>query len=135
MSEATNMTDQQRLEIFKDEYRSIIRKYEREVEKYAIKMNEDYEDFFRWYGGAMYKAQINLKVIRDLRCLTSWDSIDKVKMALENHINNIELTLIEGSQYPTSTNLLHNVAEILGREASQGLRADFQRLLNVITDK
>lgn len=134
MSEATNMTDQQRLEIFKDEYRSIIRKYEREVEKYAIKMNEDYEDFFRWYGGAMYKAQINLKVIRDLRCLTSWDSIDKVKMALENHINNIELTLIEGSQYPTSTNLMHNVAEILGREASQGLRADFQRLLNVITD-
>lgn len=135
MSEATNMTDQQRLEIFKDEYRSIIRKYEREVEKYAIKMNEDYEYFFRWYGGAMYKAQINLKVIRDLRCLTSWGNIDKVKMTLENHINNIELTLIEGSQYPTSTNLLHNVAEILGREASQGLRADFQRLLNAITDK
>lgn len=56
-------------------------------------------------------------------------------MALENHIRNIELTLIEGSQYPTSTNLLHNVADVLGREAKQRLREDLQRLLYTITYK
>ena len=83
----------------------------------------------------MYKIQINLKAMRELRHLTSWDSTDKIKMALENHIRNIELTLIEGSQYPTSTNLLHNVADILGREAKQRLREDLQRLLYTITYK
>lgn len=42
-------TKEQRLEIFKDEYKSVIRRYEREVEKYTLKMNEDYEYFFRWW--------------------------------------------------------------------------------------
>lgn len=91
--------------------------------------------FFRWYAGKMYKTQINLKSIRNIRFLTSWNCIEKIKTALEINIENIELSLIEGSQYPTSTSLLHNVAEILVREASQGLREDFQRLLNAITDK
>lgn len=129
------MTSEAILEIFRSEYESILRRYERDVEKYAIKMNEDYEHFFRWYAGKMYKTQINLKSIRNIRFLTSWNCIEKIKTALEINIENIELSLIEGSQYPTSTSLLHNVAEILVREASQGLREDFQRLLNAITDK
>lgn len=112
------------LKIFKSEYEGIL-----------LKMNENYEQFFCWHGGTMYKIQINLKAIRELRHLTSWDSTDKIKMALENHIRNIELTLIEGSQYPTSTNLLHNVADVLGREAKQRLREDLQRLLYTITYK
>ena len=123
------------LKIFKSEYEGILRRYERDVERYALKMNENYEQFFCWHGGTMYKIQINLKAIRELRHLTSWDSTDKIKMALENHIRNIELTLIEGSQYPTSTNLLHNVADVLGREAKQRLREDLQRLLYTISYK
>ncbi len=127
------MTKQEILEIFKGEYKSVLRRYERDVEKYAIKMNEDYEHFFRWYGGTMYKAQVNLKAIRDLRHITSWDDTDKIKMALENHIRNIELTLIEGSQYPTSSSIMHNVAETLQRVAGQELRGELQRLLWSIT--
>lgn len=133
MSETKKMTKEELLEIFKSEYKIVLRKYERKVEKYALKMNEDFEHFFRWNGGDMYKAQVNLKAVRELRPMTSWDDLDKIKIWLGNYIDNIERALIEGSQYPTGTSIMHNVAETLGREAQQELRADLQRLLMTIT--
>lgn len=133
MSETKKMTKQEILEIFKGEYKSVLRKYERNVEKYAIKMNEDYEYFFRWYSDEMYKAQVNLKAVRELRPATSWDDLDKIKTWLGNHIENIERNLIEGSQYPTSTSLVANVAETLRKVAQQELRGELQRLLWSIT--
>lgn len=133
MSETKKMTKEEILEIFRSEYNSVLRKYERKVEKYALKMNEDFEHFFRWNGGDMYKAQVNLKAVRELRPMTSWDDLDKIRTWLDHQIKNIELALIEGSQYPTGTKIMHNVAEILGREAQQELRTDLQRLLMTIT--
>lgn len=133
MSETKKMTKLEILEIFKDEYKSVLRKYERNVEKYALKMNEDYEYFFRWYGDEMYKAQVNLKAVRELRPMTSWDDLDKIKTWLGNYIENIERTLVEGSQYPTSSSIMANVAETLQRVASQELRGELQRLLWSIT--
>ncbi len=133
MSETKKMTKEELLEIFKSEYKTVLRKYERKVEKYALKMNEDYEHFFRWNGGDMYKAQVNLKAVRELRPMTSWEDLDKIRTWLDHQIRNIELALIEGSQYPTSTSIMHNVAETLGREAQQELRTDLQRLLMTIT--
>lgn len=135
MSETKTMTEQEILEIFKGEYDSVLRRYEREVEKYALKMNEDYEYFFRWYGGKMYKAQVNLKALREMRPMTYWDDLGKIKEWLEGYIRNIELALIEGSQYPTSTSLMQNAAEVFGREAQQMLRSELQRLLYVIEYK
>lgn len=133
MSETKKMTKQEILEIFKSEYKSALRKYERNVEKYAIKMNEDYEYFFRWYGGEVYKFQVNLTALRELRPITSWDNLEKIKAQLGNYIENIERTLIEGSQYPTSTSIMANVAETLRREAQQELRGELHRLLWSIT--
>ncbi|WP_305149851.1 hypothetical protein [uncultured Muribaculum sp.] len=133
MSETKKMTKLEILEIFKDEYKSVLRKYERNVEKYALKMNEDYEYVFRWYGDDMYKAQVNLKAVRELRPMTSWDDLDKIKTWLGNYIENIERTLVEGSQYPTSSSIMANVAETLQRVASQELRGELQRLLWSIT--
>ncbi len=78
-------------------------------------MNEDYEHFFRWHGDDMYKAQVNLKAVRELRPMTSWDDIDKIRTWLNHQIKSIETTLIEGSQYPTGTNIMHNVADTLHR--------------------
>ncbi len=49
MSETKKMTKEEILEIFKNEYNSVLRRYERKVEKYALKMNEDFEYFFRWH--------------------------------------------------------------------------------------
>lgn len=133
MSETKKMTKEEILEIFKGEYNSVLRQYERKVEKYVLGMNEDYEYFFRWHGDDMYKAQVNLKAIREIRLMTSWSDLGKIKTCLGNHIENIERTLIEGSQYPTSSGIMHNVAETLGRVALQELRADIQRLLWTIT--
>lgn len=133
MSETKKMTKLEILEIFKDEYKSVLRKYERNVEKYALKMNEDYEYFFRWYGDDMYKAQVNLMAVRELRPMTSLDDLDKIKTWLGNYIENIERTLVEGSQYPTSSSIMANVAETLQRVASQELRGELQRLLWSIT--
>lgn len=133
MSETKKMTKLEILEIFKDEYKSVLRKYERNVEKYALKMNEDYEYFFRWCGDDMYKAQVNLKAVRELRPMTSWDDLDKIKTWLGNYIENIERTLVEGSQYPTNSSIMANVAETLQRVASQELRGELQRLLWSIT--
>lgn len=135
MSETKTLTAQQILEIFKGEYDSIRRRYEREVEKYVLKMNEDYEYFFRWYGGKMYKAQFNLKALREMRLLTYWDDLCEIEEWLERYIRNIELTLIEGSPYPTSTSPMQNAAEVFGREALQMLRGELQRLLHAIEYK
>lgn len=135
MSETKTLTAQQILKIFKGEYDSIRRRYEREVEKYVLKMNEDYEYFFRWYGGKMYKAQFNLKALREMRVLTYWDDLCEIEEWLERYIRNIELTLIEGSPYPTSTSLMQNAAEVFGREALQMLRGELQRLLHAIEYK
>lgn len=127
------MTKEEILEIFKSEYKSVLRQYERLIEKYTLKMNEDYEHFFRWNGADMYKAQVNLKAIREMRHMTSWNDLGKIETWLGHYIENIERTLIEGSQYPTSTSIMHNVAETLGRVALQELREVLQRLLMVIT--
>ena len=132
-NETKKMTKQEILEIFRSEYNSVLRKYERKVEKYAFKMNEDYEYFFRWYGDDMYKAQVNLMAVRELRSMTSWDDLDKIKTWLGNHIDNIERALVEGCQYPTSSSIMANVAETLQRVASQELRGELQRLLWSIT--
>ena len=133
MSETKKMTTEEILEIFKGEYNRLLRKYERRVEKYALNMNEDFEHFFRWYADDMYKAQVNLKAIRELRPMTSWTDLDKIRMWLGNHIKNIEGILIEGSQYPTSSSIMHNVADTLRRISLQELREEIQVLLMAIT--
>jgi len=133
MSETKKMTTEEILEIFKGEYDRLLRKCERRVEKYALNMNEDYEYFFRWHGDDMYKAQVNLKAIRGLRPATAWDDLEKIKTWLGGHIKSIELNLIDGSQYPTSSSIMANVAETLQRVASQELRGELQRLLWSIT--
>lgn len=133
MSETKKMTKEEMFEIFKSEYNSVLRLYERKVEKYALKMNEDYEHFFRWHGEDIYIAQVNLKAIRKLRPAIAWGDLEKIKTWLGGHIMNIELNLIEGRQYPTSSSIMHNAAETLRRMAQQELRGDIQRLLMTLT--
>ena len=133
MSETKKMTKEEILGIFKSEYNSVLRKYENRVEKHTVGMNEDFEYFFRWHGDDMYKAQVNLKAVRELRPMTGWDDLDKIKTWLGNHIKNIESILIEGSQYPTSSSIMHNTADTLRRVAMQELREDIQRMLGSIT--
>lgn len=133
MSETKKTTKEEILGIFKSEYNSVLRKYENRVEKHTVGMNEDFEYFFRWHGDDMYKAQVNLKAVRELRPMTGWDDLDKIKTWLGNHIKNIEGILIEGSQYPTRSSIMHNTADTLRRVAMQELREDIQRLLGSIT--
>lgn len=133
MSETKKMTKKEILGLFKSEYYSVLCKYENRVEKYTVGMNEDFEYFFRWHSDDMYKAQVNLKAVRELRPMTSWDDIEKIKAWLDNQIKNIESILIEGSQYPTSSSIMHNTADTLRRVAMQELREDIRRLLGSIT--
>ncbi len=133
MSETKKMTKEEILEIFKSEYKSVLRRYERRVEKYTLKMNEDYEYFFRWHSGDMYVATVNLQAVRALRPATSWDDLGKIETWLTHQIQNIELTLIEGSQTTSSTSMMMNAAEVLKRVAMQELRQDLQNLLMIVT--
>ncbi|MBP3377210.1 MAG: hypothetical protein J6L96_00530 [Clostridia bacterium] len=132
-NETKKMTKEEILEIFKSEYKSVLRQYERRVEKYTLKMNEDYEYFFRWHSGDMYVATVNLQAVRSLRPATSWDDLGKIETWLTHQIQNIELTLIEGSQTPSSTNMMMNAAEVLKRVAMQELRQNLQSLLMIVT--
>lgn len=127
------MSKEEILEIFKSEYKSVLRQYERQVEKYTLKMNEDYEYFFRWHSGDMYVATVNLQAVRALRLATSWDDLGKIETWLTHQIQNIELNLIEGSQTTSSTNMMMNAAEVLKRVAAQELRQNLQLLLMVVT--
>lgn len=133
MSETKKMTKEEILEIFKSEYKSVLRQYERQVEKYTLKMNEDYEYFFRWHSGDMYVATVNLQAVRALRPATSWNDLGKIETWLIHQIQNIELNLIEGSQTTSSTSMMMNAAEVLKRVAAQELRQNLQRLLTVVT--
>lgn len=133
MSETKKMSKEEILEIFKSEYKSVLRQYERQVEKYTLKMNENYEYFFRWHSGDMYVATVNLQAVRALRLATSWDDLGKIETWLTHQIQNIELNLIEGSQTTSSTNMMMNAAEVLKRVAAQELRQNLQLLLMVVT--
>lgn len=133
MSETKKMTKEEILEIFKSEYKSVLRQYERQVEKYTLKMNEDYEYFFRWHSGDMYVATVNLQAVRALRPATSWNDLGKIETWLTHQIQNIELNLIEGSQTTSSTSMMMNAAEVLKRVAAQELRQNLQHLLTVVT--
>lgn len=133
MSETKKMTKEEVLEIFKCEYKSVLRLYERRVEKYTLKMNGDYEYFFRWHSEDMYVATVNLQAIRELRPATSWDDPGKIETWLTHQIQNIERTLIEGSQTPSSTSMMMNAAEVLKRVAMQELRQSLQSLLMIVT--
>ena len=135
MSETTKMTAVKILEEFKHEYQRLVKRYEREVEKYTLKMNEDYEYFFRWYADDRYKAVLNLEALRAMREISYWDDLEKVVKCLENHINNIERNLLEGSITPTSTNIMMNVADMLKKVAMQELRVDLNNLLLVAQNK
>lgn len=133
MSDTKKMTKEEILEIFKSEYKSVLRQYERQVEKYTLKMNEDYEYFFRWHSGDMYVATVNLQAVRALRPTTSWNDPGKIETWLTHQIQNIELNLIEGSQTTSSTSMMMNAAEVLKRVAAQELRQNLQHLLTVVT--
>lgn len=132
MSETKKMTKEEIFEIFKSEYKSVLRQYERQVEKYTLKMNEDYEYFFRWHSGDMYVATMNLQAVRALRPATSWNDLGKIETWLTHQIQNIELNLIEGSQTTSSTSMMMNAAEVLKRVAAQELRQNLQHLLTVV---
>lgn len=133
MSDTKKMTKEEILEIFKSEYKSVLRQYERQVEKYTLKMNEDYEYFFRWHSGDMYVSTVNLQAVRALRPATSWNDLGKIETWLTHQIQNLELNLIEGSQITSSTSMMMNAAEVLKRVAAQELRQNLQRLLMVVT--
>lgn len=134
MSE-TKMTAVEILEDFKHEYQRLVKRYEREVDKYTLKMNEDYEYFFRLYADDRYKAVLNLESLKSMREIAYWDDLEKVSKSLENHIKNIELNLLEGTITPTSSNVMMNVADMLKRVAMQELRGDIQNLLWIVKDK
>ena len=129
------MAKQEILGIFKGEYDIIVRNCERAIEKYSLGMNEDYEYFYRWHSGDMYKAVVRLQFFRALRPIIDCDSAEGVAVILNQHIGNIERELIEGRQYPGGSSLASNAAEILAREAKQDMLADLQRLLYAIEYK
>lgn len=135
MSETETMTKQEILESFKNEFNSIIRNCERAIEKYSLGMNEDYEYFYRWHSGDMYKAVVRLRFFRALRPIIDCDSAEGIAVILNQHIGNIEWELIDGRQYPGGSSLASNAAEILAREAKQDMRADLKRLLYAIEYK
>lgn len=129
------MTKEQLLEVFKAEYKSIVRRYERDIENYTLKATQNYEYFFRCYSDKLYVATINLDAIKAMRPMLHWDNIEKAATWLKDHINCIELTLIESQAMPSSTSTMNNVADMLKRVALQEQREDLQRLYWVLKDK
>lgn len=119
----TKTSKEERIEILRQEFDHKVTRYSREVEKYTAKMNEDFEYFFRWYAADMYKAHHILGTLCEISpAIALWEDSEKINLFLKGYIQNIELTLIEGSQYPSSSSIMHNASEILKREAKQELR-------------
>lgn len=124
-----------RLEIVRDEYSRLLRRYESKLDRLTLKMNEDYEYFFRWYSAEMYKHTVNLRALRNLKPLFYEKSEDDVKAALQRHISSIESELIEGCQLPSRTSLMMNAADSISREAKQELRNELMNLLWILGAK
>ena len=132
MSETKKPTVDEAIENLKEEFKCIMRHHERDLDKYAKKMNEDFEHFFRWQSDDMYKTTCLVEWLRDFRPVIYLASAEKVEMAIQNYINNTELELIEGTGIGTSTNPMQNMAHALAFEAKREFRADLQRMLYTI---
>ncbi len=84
MSETIKLTKEDLLENFRSAYKRLVRRYEKEVEKYTLEMNEDYEYFFRWHADDRYKAVLNLEALRSMREIAYLEDLDKVEKCLGN---------------------------------------------------
>ena len=106
-----------------------------EADAYSLKMNEDYEYFFRWEAESMYKVQITLQAYRRLKHVVDNGILSDVKDHLKRKIEWISNNLINGSLRLSSSSATTSIAHILRLEVEQKIRTEFIMLLDLIQEQ
>lgn len=109
-----------------------IKSYVEQADDYTLKMNEDFEYFFRWYSEDMYKIQLFLKHYRKLKEVVNGDDLKEVFNFMKGEIERIEKRLLESQLHQSSSSQASNIAFIFELEVEQKMRQDYMSIIKNI---
>ena len=112
--------------------RERISAWEATANKYALRMNEDYVDFFTWCADDMFKAQKFLWNYRKLKSVIGRGNLADVLDYLKIRIEFFEKELLCGKLRKSSTSQLGNFAFVLELEVWQVLRKEYLQLIGIV---
>lgn len=106
--------------------------YEEQANEYTLKMNEDFEYFFRWNSEDMYKTQLFLKHYRKLKEVVNDGDLREVFNFLKSEVERIEKRLLDSQLHMSSSSQATNIAFIFELEVEQKLRKEYLQLIHSI---
>lgn len=106
--------------------------YEEQANEYTLKMNEDFEYFFRWNSEDMYKTQLFLKHYRKLKEVVNDGDLREVFNFLTSEVERIEKRLLDSQLHMSSSSQATNIAFIFELEVEQKLRKEYLQLIHSI---
>lgn len=125
-------TEQENLTRIASRVKFSIGVYEEQADEYTLKMNEDFEYFFRWNSEDMYKTQLFLKHYRKLKEVVNGGDLREVFNFLKSEVGRIEKRLLDSQLHMSSSSRATNIAFIFELEVEQKLRKEYLQLIHSI---
>ncbi len=122
-------SDKEILEMAAAQLESSISSLEKDAEKYAKVMNEDYRRFFHLYSEDMYKVQLRLEVCRLLLEGVKGGSLDEVTAFIDYEVEFHKGHLLRGPVREHNANPSMNTAHLLIREVEQQVLRELELML------
>lgn len=109
-----------------------INSYVNRADGYTLKMNEDFEYFYRWYSEDMYKIQLFLKYYRKLKEVVNEENLKEVLNFLKGEVERIEKRLLESQLHQSSSSQASNIAFVFELEVEQQMRQEYLSMIHNI---
>lgn len=109
-----------------------IKSYVEQADGYTLKMNEDFEYFYRWYSEDMYKIQLFLKHYRKLKEVVNGGDLKEVFNFMMAELKRIEKRLLESQLHQSSSSQASNIAFVFELEVEQKMRQEYMSIIHNI---
>lgn len=109
-----------------------IKSYVEQADDYTLKMNEDFEYFYRWHSEDMYKIQLLLKHYRKLKEVVNGGDLKDVFNFMMAEVKRIEKRLLESQLHMSSSSQASNIAFIFELEVEQKMRQEYLSIIHNI---
>ena len=123
------------LDMLAGQMESRISSLEKDAEKYAKVMNDDYKSFFLLYSEDMYKVWLRLAIYRLLLEGVKSGSLDDVAHFIGFEIKHHEDDLLRGQVRSQDGNPSFNTALQLTREVEQQMLRELKQMLATIKNE
>lgn len=109
-----------------------IKSYVEQADDYTLKMNEDFEYFYRWYSEDMYKIQLFLRHYRKLKEIVNGGDLKETFNFMMAEVKRIEKRLLESQLHRSSSSQASNIAFVFELEVEQKMRQEYLSIIHNI---